>query len=126
MGLIEDFPTSEFAKNRARRDVDEAMAEEDFVERVVALIGMGNSGLDVTRDLEPGTELTDVFGPGFRHGIRIAVRTLLESGLAEVDFPIDELKNRVARVSLASSMMTEATYEGDVADLYLAADGGNG
>jgi hypothetical protein len=124
MGFIENFPVSDMAKRKAEREVEEMMEIDDPVERLVTLIQAGNSLADISDGYVGAIE--DLISPVFKHGLRVAVRTFIESGLPEDELPMEGLRSRMTMVSLMSSASLEAVFDGELADLYLPEDGGNG
>ncbi len=131
MAMKETFSFSEMARNKALREIQEAIVPDDTSQTVANLI-VGDTNLaDLFEGIEaarvPTTthELT-IFMAGAKIGAQIAVERLLAAGLPEDQLPTQTLKQRMFGFSVASSAAMEARYDGDPADLYMPEDGGNG
>lgn len=130
MSVEERFPVSQMARNRALRTVGETMAKPDVVERTTELIMAANTAQDVVGHSggPHDIETLAVSLKAFRHGVRIAVSTLLEAGLDESLLPTEGLWERAIDVDLSSAALAEARarVEGkNIADFYFQQDGGN-
>ena len=121
---FEGIPVSDMARNRAVRSVQEALDIDDPLEKVTELIIRANNGISIAEGYKG--ELMDVFSPAFKHGIRVAIRTLAAAGLAAEVIPIEGLIRRALQVDLGSSLLMRQAYNGDPRNLYLPIDGGNG
>lgn len=116
---------SEMAINSAIRDIQSIPEFEDPVERTVDLVNRANTGADMLEGFD-GSPIELLLNPAFKHGMRVAIRTMLESGMSLDSIPFDGMTEAAFKIDLASSAMTEALYAGNLADLYLLEDGGNG
>ena len=126
MGALEDFPVSEMAKNMARREATEAATPSDPIEKLVSLIGSATNGLD---ERAVYSDYAHLHLSEKKVGEILAVKLLVEAGVAADDKLVEALKERVMMRSLGASAFFEAQLETegrDIRSLYIEEDGGNG
>jgi hypothetical protein len=130
MTFHEHLPVSDMARSRANRFVDEIFEEPDEVERTAKLIGATNTALEVMEGFDGGplSFFADAsVRKGYEHGVRVAIRTLLNVGGPEFVLPTEQLRSKALAVELRHSILMEASMVasgGDIADMYYEEDGG--
>ena len=129
MSAAEDFPVSEMALRRAQRSAEEAALIEDPTDRLISLVFNGISSREMVERYVGDANDIFLHSNVMMYGARMVIESLLDAGLQEDQIPIDTLKERIVEVELGLSVLLESKA-GDqgrnIADIYLAEDGGNG
>src|SRR5262249_53534517 len=126
MAVEEGFPVSDMAVSRANRSAERAAAHDDPALQIASLVANGINGFSRVSLTAEYVYFLSIDRSDFLLGVLSCAKGLVNAGLELDEGLLEGLKEQVRQIELGVSTYLESNHQGDIRELYLPEDGGNG